>query len=120
MAEADLAWGLVKVAANGGVIVSASVANGPEELVVRLRDLVGGEVLTLQSEGVVKAVARLLEICLDAQTDLNSTRQAGDKLRSFRLAGSGTPAGGFVPITYTFTAQYQLTSTPEITGVTGA
>lgn len=76
------------------------------------------QINTSDSQGVIKALAKLIEIARIAQETLNTGKPAGERLVAFPAPVVGGASNGSVPITRSIASRAVLSSVTQIDGAT--
>ena len=93
--------------------------NGDIGVLISLTALTGDPVEDLTSEGVVKVVAKLLEVCRKAQAAVNTNQTFGEQLAAFPPAStSGEISDGALEIVEQIRSKIIVASATQIVGHT--
>lgn len=98
--------------------VDSNNPNGAKTLSLNITAITNMTVQDFSDAGVVKSLIMLLELARAAQEKLNEGKLAGERLAAFPAATLGAQANGFVPISRTISARYELASAVRIVAVT--
>lgn len=71
---------------------------------------------TLQDEGVIWFVSKLLDACRRAQETANINQAAGERLNAFPNPNTGGVTNNFAPVTRSVIARHDLSSSQNIIG----
>jgi hypothetical protein len=119
----DLTWAELNTIEKSNFIQyggDGSTSMRPDAIFIDVSELTGifGEELGLGQVGVVKALARLLEVARKAQEKSNEGKPTGERMAAFPAPAIGTPTGGFVPVTRSIASRYELSSATSIVATT--
>ena len=122
-APTDLTWAQLNgvITDNNGSPLTFITSTEPDAegfsvIGVDLSALVGYPITSMQNKGVIKALARLLEIARAAQEKLNEGKPAGEKLAALPAPTVGPTINGYAPVTRSLASRHELSTTTSIVG----
>lgn len=116
-APTDLTWQQLNDIFEYPLIAQVDAGESTTNLMLNL-SILSPEFVATNQAGVIKALAKLLEIARKAQEKLNEGKPAGEKLAAFPAPTIGGQANGYVPVTRAIASRADLSSVTSIVGAT--
>lgn len=111
----DLTWQQLNDIFENPLIAQVAGGESTTNLMLNLT-ILSPEFITTDQTGVVKALAKLLEIARKAQEKLNEGKPAGEKLAAFPAPTVGATINGYAPVTRSLASRHELSTTTSIVG----